>query len=85
MTSYNLNTKFGNPAKDQRVEVTAEGETFFSYGTPIARKRVDGSVELYPAWNYSQTTNYYRGKFLGEGVTETRRKVALGEYRHVKS
>lgn len=84
MTSYNLYTKFGNRAKDQRVEVTAEGETFFSYNTPIARKRVDGSIELFPAWNYSATTNYYRGQFLGEGINETRRKVALGEYTHVK-
>lgn len=78
--AHALLTKFGNPAKDQKVVSEPEGKTFYSYGTPIARKNHDGTVTLFPAWNYSQTTNYYRGQFLGEGVNDTRRKIESGVY-----
>lgn len=77
-----LFTKYGNIAPaTQRVEADAEGETFLSYGTRIARKGWDGTVTLFPSWNYSQTTTYYRNQFLGENTAETRKKIESGEYK----
>ncbi len=32
-------------------------------------------------WNYSTTTGKYRNQFLGEGIEETRKKIASGEYK----
>ncbi len=40
----------------------------------------DGVTILGGAWNASATTNFYRGKFLGEGVAETRKKINDGTY-----
>lgn len=79
-----LTTPGGNPAKDQTVVHSSQGRTFYSYGTPIATIFDNGVVELYPDWNASQTTNKYRGQFLGEGVAETRKKIESGEYRLVE-
>lgn len=84
MTSYNLYTKYGSPAKDQRVSEEPSATVFYSYGAPVAGKLKDGTVELYPAWNYSATTNYYRGQFLGENTAATRKKLASGEYHLAK-
>lgn len=80
MSVRSLYTKFGNTAKEQVVVSDGDGSTFYSYGTKIARKGVDGVVTLWPSWNYSQTTNFYRGQFLGEGVADTRKRIASGEY-----
>lgn len=78
MRISHLTTKFGNPAKDQVVHTDADGETFVSYGTPIAHRATDGTLRLTRYWNYSQTTNYYRGKFTGYGAPETRELIASG-------
>jgi hypothetical protein len=32
-------------------------------------------------WDYSRTTGKYRNEFLGEGIAETRAKIARGEYK----
>ncbi len=32
-------------------------------------------------WDYSTTTGKYRNQFLGEGIEETRKKIASGEYK----
>ena len=34
-------------------------------------------------WDYSVTTGKYRNQFLGEGIAETRKKIASGEYKLV--
>lgn len=83
MNIRHLLTKFGNEAKDQIVVTDDKGVTFYSYGSPIARKPADGSaIILHPQyWNYSATTNYYRGQFLGEGVAVTRNRIADGTYK----
>ena len=44
-------------------------------------KRSKGKIyldEYY--WDYSVTTGKYRNEFLGEGIAETRKKIASGEY-----
>ena len=76
-----LTTKFGNPAPSTQTIVDEEdGRLFLSYGTKIAKRFFDGKVVLYPAWNYSATTAFYRSQFLGEGTAATRQKIDSGEY-----
>lgn len=79
MAVRNLFTKFGNPAAQQIVQIDENGETFYSYGTAIARRAKDGKLTLTRAWNYSATTNYYRGQFTGYGAPETRKLIAAGD------
>ena len=35
-------------------------------------------------WDYSVTTGKYRNQFLGEGIKETREKIANGTYKILK-
>jgi len=55
---------------------TKEGRTLFSYETAIATISRSGQVTLTDAWDYSRTTGKYRNEFLGEGIAETRKKIA---------
>jgi hypothetical protein len=42
----------------------------------------DGSIVLDNYyWDYSVTTGRYRNEFLNEGIAETRKKIASGEYQ----
>jgi len=44
-------------------------------------KNDDGIIYLDKySWDYSVTTGKYRNEFLGEGIAETRKKIASGEY-----
>lgn len=83
MNTRHLSTKYGNPAQDQIVQTDADGETFVSYGTPIAHRANDGTLRLTRYWNYSATTNYYRGRFTGYGAPETRKLIASGDIKVV--
>jgi len=76
-----LYTKYNNPAPaTQRIDAITGGELFLSYGTVIA-KRINGKVTLDRVyWEYSRTTGYYRNQFLGEGIADTRKKIASGLY-----
>lgn len=85
MHTSHLTTKFGNPAKEQVIHTDETGETFVSYGTPIAHRAKDGTLRLTRYWNYSSTTNYYRGKFTGYGAPETRKLIASGDIEVVDS
>lgn len=80
-----MTTKFGNDAKDQHVQIDENGSTLISYGTPIAHRANDGTLRLSRYWNYSATTNYYRGKFTGYGAPETRKLIASGDIEVVDS
>jgi len=77
-----LLTKFGNPAPStQRVEYSKNGSTFFSYGVAIVEKSINGKITLDKSkWDYSATTGMYRNQFLGESITETRKKINSGLY-----
>ena len=74
-------TKFGNPSKDQVIRHESAYSEFVSYGTTIARKFTDGSIQLDENyWDYSATTGNYRNKFLGEGIADTRKAIERGDY-----
>lgn len=80
--TYNLNSKFGNPNKEQQVNILADGsEVFYSYGTKIATIAPDGVITLTSAWNASATTNFYRIQFTGKNTAETRKGIADGSIK----
>lgn len=85
----------GKPVANQFLIIAnnAEGigrkEVFQSYDSTIAIKEYDDNWnktitldETY--WDYSVTTGRYRNEFLGEGIDETRKKIASGEYKLAK-
>ena len=60
-------------------------EVFQSYQSVIAERvtwsdRVDVTLDK-NYWDYSTTTGKYRNHFLGEGIEETRKKIANGQYK----
>lgn len=61
-------------------------EVFQSYDSVIAEKIVWTGAKTEVTldankWNYSRTTGKYRNQFLNEGIEETRKKIASGEYK----
>ena len=80
MKVKNMTSPQGNKVANQFL-ITNNGDEYFqSYRSMIA-KRAKGKIyldEYY--WDYSVTTGKYRNEFLGEGIAETRKKIASGEY-----
>ncbi len=68
-------------APNQYIIRTSTGTTFQSYDSPICTRFKDGSIELYPHWNYSSTTSKYRSRFLNETTAETQANIASGKYK----
>ena len=70
------------PVANQWVITTDDGEFFQSYRSLIAFKPYGGGKVVLDTdtWDYSTTTGKYRNEFLGEGIAETRAKIASGEY-----
>lgn len=69
-------------AQNQMKVTTNEGTFFQSYGSVIALRRNDGSIELDKnTWDYSKTTGRYRNQFLGETKKETEAKIRSGAYK----
>ena len=57
------------------------GCLFQSYDSSIAFRDIWGKTFLdAEKWDYSRTTGRYRNQFLEEGIAETRKKIASGEY-----
>lgn len=75
-----LTTPAGNPNATQEVFTYSNRQEFYSYGSLVVTKYVNGKVQLHKHWNASQTTAKYRNQFLGENLAETRRKIADGTY-----
>ena len=94
MKLYNMKSNRGKEVPNQFI-MSEEGrgangnfikkEVFQSYNSVIAERitwddRIDITLdEKY--WDYSTTTGKYRNQFLGEGIEETRKKIASGEYK----
>ncbi len=82
MNVTNMKSPRGNKVPNQFIIRTNEGVYFQSYQSIIALIKNDGSVVLDDYyWDYSRTTGKYRNEFLMEGIEETRKKIASGEYQ----
>ena len=81
MKVENMTSARGNKVANQFLVTDDKGNEYFqSYRSMIAKKS-QGKIyldEYY--WDYSTTTGKYRNDFLGEGIADTRKKIASGEY-----
>ena len=80
MKVENMTSSQGNKVANQFLITDNGNEYFQSYRSMIAKKS-QGKIyldEYY--WDYSVTAGKYRNIFLGEGIAETRKKIASGEY-----
>lgn len=78
------NMQSRNDVPNQFEIYTDEGVYFQSYSSIIAFRPYGGKIQLdRESWDYSTTTGKYRNQFLGEGIAETRKKIASGEYELV--
>ena len=72
----------GRQAANQFQIITPEGTYLQSYSSTIAFRDNKGAITLDESkWDYSVTTSRYRNEFLNEGIAETRKKIASGEYK----
>jgi hypothetical protein len=81
----NMVSSNGNDVPNQFEIFTKQYKYFQSYSTIIAKIRLkDRQVYLDKNyWDYSKNTSKYRGYFLREGISDTRKKIASGEYKLV--
>ena len=85
MKVENIESNKGNKIANQFVITDdKQNEYFQSYNSMIVKKDYEGDqVKIYldqKYWNYSNTTGKYRNIFLGETITETKKKIESGEY-----
>jgi hypothetical protein len=91
MKVQNITSSNGNKIANQFVITDNDNgnkkEYFQSDKSMIVKKIYDhlgcDVVETYldqKYWNYSNTTGKYRNIFLGENITETKKKIKSGEY-----
>lgn len=80
ITVSNMDSPSGSPVPNQFIIYTPEGTYFQSYSSVIVFKSSKGIVLDECKWDYSTTTGKYRNMFLGEDITETRKKIKSGEY-----
>ena len=82
MKVKNMTSAKGNKIANQFIIIDDNNDvTFQSYNSVIAKIIHNGLIyldEYY--WDYSVTTGKYRNQFLGEGIADTRKKIANGEY-----
>tara|TARA_A100000172_G_scaffold40831_1_gene24925 strand:+ start:353 stop:616 length:264 start_codon:yes stop_codon:yes gene_type:complete len=80
MKVENMTSTRGNTVPNQFI-ITDNGDEYFQSYRSIIAKRSKGKIYLDDYyWDYSVTTGKYRNEFLGEGIAETRKKIASGEY-----
>jgi hypothetical protein len=75
-----MQTKGGNPAKEQKVITTKSGEYLQSYEDIVAFMPADpnSKVKVGRNYDYSSTTIYYVGKFLGINLPSIRKGIEQG-------
>ena len=89
MKVSNMTNSNGRTVPNQFIIYHGAFVYFQSYETIIARKgkgkgKGKGKVVLdKDSWDFSATTGKYRNQFLSEGIVETRKKIASGEYKLV--
>ena len=80
MKVTNMLSTRGNKVPNQFI-INNNGEEYFQSYKSIIAKKSNGKIYLDDYfWDYSVTTGKYRNDFLGEGIAETRKKIASGEY-----
>jgi len=80
MKVTNMLSTRGNKVPNQFI-INNNGEEYFQSYKSIIAKKSKGKIYLDDIfWDYSVTTGKYRNDFLGEGIAETRKKIASGEY-----
>lgn len=80
MKVTNMISTRGNKVPNQFI-INNNGEEYFQSYKSIIAKKSKGKIYLDDYyWDYSVTTGKYRNDFLGEGIAETRKKIASGEY-----
>lgn len=81
----NMLSTSGNVVANQFLIYANGGVYFQSYSTIIGFKSYKtGIITLDKnSWDYSVTTGKYRNQFLREGIADTRKKIASGEYKLV--
>jgi len=83
MKVSNFTSNNGNTIANQFL-ITEKNKTIFqSYESVICvinHKTQKTYLDKY-YWDYSATTGKYRNMFLGEGISETRKKIESGEYK----
>ena len=84
MKVENITSNNGNKIANQFVITDDRGNQYFqSYNSMIVKKPLEvwNKIQLdQKYWNYSNTTGKYRNIFLGETITETKKKIKSGEY-----
>ena len=83
MQVTNMTNNKGNKVVNQFI-ITDGNKTYFqSYSSIIAVKN-NGVIKLDKHyWDYSSMTGKFRNIFLGENITETRRKIKNKTYKLV--
>ena len=77
----NMMSNNGNFIPNQFEIYTNGGRYFQSYNSTIVFIDNKGKVFLDENdWDYSRTTGKYRNIFLGENMSETRKKIKTGDY-----
>ena len=80
----NITSSRGNKVANQFIFTDEIGNRYFqSYNSVIVKKPLEvwNKIQLdQKYWNYSNTTGKYRNIFLGETITETKKKIKSGEY-----
>jgi len=78
----NITSSKGNKIANQFIFTDEIGNRYFqSYNSVIAKINPLDQIYLdQKYWNYSNTTGKYRNIFLGETITETKKKIKSGEY-----
>lgn len=80
-TVSNMTSSKGNDVPNQFIIRQGNKTIFQSYNSIIAIKTPKGIVLDKNTWDYSATTGKYRNEFLGEGIAETRLKIASKKYK----
>ena len=84
MKVENITSNNGNKIANQFIFTDEIGNRYFqSYNSVIVKKPLEvwNKIQLdQKYWNYSNTTGKYRNIFLGETITETKKKIKSGEY-----
>ena len=85
MKVTNMTSSKGNKIANQFIVYDTNGNKYFqSYNSIIAEIDPANNIRLDEKyWNYSNTTGKYRNIFLGETMTDTKKKIKSGEYKLV--